>query len=363
MIVGILNHEEAVEPLAKILLTRHIQKNTRIQWTRTEAYLESCQQNFDNTKLLSVDFKRVNELLQQDLLEFRDTINSKYKKDFRKLINWLSENIHRYQLGDQYIIDLCVNHSKLSFVKAVTTQLSKKEPQWMLRGQPLDTQAPVVVRNIIGNEKVVSKNLALNKPMWFIDSGYTNFLTGKKTWHRLVRNHIHHNIGHRTFPADRLDMFSSFPRVWNQGGEKILVVESSAEYHQMIGSNLQDWTAQIKKSLSKLTNRPIGFKSKTESRKTRTSVYDVLKNHADEYYCVITHSSAAAIEAIWLGVPVITLGTHISSPVSRNSIDQINDLYRGPIGDWLCALSYCQFTKAEILNGTATKIMKKFHNV
>ena len=74
---------------------------------------------------------------------------------------------------------------------------------------------------------------------------------------------------------------------------------------------------------------------------------------------MISDSSAAAIEAIWLGIPVITLGRHISSAVARNDLGQINDLYRGSIGDWLCALTYSQFTKKEMYDGTALKIIKE----
>jgi hypothetical protein len=92
-------------------------------------------------------------------------------------------------------------------------------------------------------------------------------------------------------------------------------------------------------------------------------VYELLKDNPNDYYCVISESSVAAIEAIWLGIPVITLKQHVSAPVARTQISDINNLYRGPIGDWLCALSYCQFTKAEMLNGTAAKITRKFYHV
>ena len=61
------------------------------------------------------------------------------------------------------------------------------------------------------------------------------------------------------------------------------------------------------------------------------------------------------------GVPAITLDKHVSNSVTRNSLDQINDLYYGPLGDWLAWLSYCQFTFDELMNGTALTIIKKYH--
>ena len=39
----------------------------------------------------------------------------------------------------------------------------------------------------------------------------------------------------------------------------------------------------------------------------------------------------------------------------------INDLYRGPIGDWLCALTYSQWTLAEMRSGLAVKMIRRYH--
>jgi hypothetical protein len=363
MIVGILNHEEAVEPLATKLLVRHFQKTMPMSWNNTESYITQCRDEFSKTKLLTVDFSQINQCIQQDLQQWKNQVKLNYKQQFRKLVNWLSTNLDQYNIPPNYVIELCLKNTNDSFVKSVTRQVNKKEPQWVLRGQDVDHDQNMVIRNIIGNEKIISHKLATQGSMWFIDSGYTNFLTGKKTWHRLVRNHIHHDIQNKVFPADRLGMFTKFPAAWKQDGDKILVVESSPEYYKLIGTDIQDWRYCIKKQLANHTDKIIGFKSKSDDRKTRTSVYDIVKQNANEYYCVITHSSSAAVEAIWCGVPVITLGPHVSIPVARTRIEDINNLYRGPIGDWLCAISYSQFTKKEMLDGTALKIMRKFHHV
>jgi len=47
--------------------------------------------------------------------------------------------------------------------------------------------------------------------------------------------------------------------------------------------------------------------------------------------------------------------------VARNDLSQINDLYRGSIGDWLCALTYSQFNQQEMYDGTALKLIKEYH--
>ena len=82
-----------------------------------------------------------------------------------------------------------------------------------------------------------------------------------------------------------------------------------------------------------------------------------------DYYCSVSINSNSAVESIWAGVPAITLDKHVSNPVTRNRLDQINDLYYGPLGDWLAWLSYCQFTFDELMNGTAIDIVRRYHGV
>lgn len=362
MTIAILNQEELIEPLARQMLTRYINKKTKFSWNITDAYVDQCRENFARNQLLDISFDIVTQSMYRDHKVWRDLVMANYKSNYRELVKWLAENLKNHDLDRNHLIKLCLADPNPTFVKTMAKLVSKHEPYWHLRGEINATDDVVVLRNIIGNEQILSYKLAKSGLMWFMDSGYTNFLTGKKVWHRLVKNHIHHNIAGLKFPADRLSMFSKFPEPWRPGGETILVVESSEEYYRMIGTNIQSWRQQIFSKLSAMTDRPIKFKTKEDSRKTRVSVYELLQNNPNDYYCVISESSAAAIEAIWCGIPVITLGQHISAPVARNSLSDINNLYRGPIGDWLCAVSYCQFTQAEMLDGTAVKITRKFYN-
>jgi hypothetical protein len=162
------------------------------------------------------------------------------------------------------------------------------------------------------------------------------------------------------FPADRLKLLDSMPRPWRTQGNKILVVESSDYHHRMLGADRHVWRDNVTNELARNTDRPVEYRAKNMYRKTRDSVYDLLMS-SNDYYCVISDSSAAAVEAVWAGVPIITLNRHITTAIARTQIADINNLYRGPIGDWLCALTYSQFTKKEMQNGTAWRIIEKYH--
>jgi len=114
----------------------------------------------------------------------------------------------------------------------------------------------------------------------------------------------------------------------------------------------------VERELKKYTNKTIVFREKAE-KKVRTSLIQELAN--EDYYCVVSINSNAATEAIWCGVPVITLDRHITTPVSRSKLSDINNLARPYLAQWLCALSYSQFTQEELYDGTAIKILRKYH--
>jgi hypothetical protein len=353
----LLNRDEVLTQLAKRMLSQQLKK-IKPEWTNTNAYLDKMHTRMAKSGLIEIDFGTVNNLLRQDLQEYKDAIVIKYKDQYRPLIAWLEQNFNRLNIDRQYLIDTYVNSDTKNFVKTLGQQLTD-QPVWSIAGECVPDDQPVVIRNIINNEALLRHRLANHLPFWFIDSGYTNFLSGKKLWHRLIADHLHYNTPSRYFPADRLGLLPSMPAPWRTDGDSILVIENSEYHYQIFGTSLEAWRQQVETELRKHTNRRIEFRSKELNRKTRNNLYEHLKTA--NYYCVVVDASAAAIEAVWAGTPVITLNRHISSAVARNNLADINNLYRGPIGDWLCALTYSQFTKKEMFNGTALKLIEKYH--
>jgi hypothetical protein len=353
----LLNREEVVIGLAKRILAQHLKK-IEPTWVNTVAYLEKTNKRMEKSSLIEIDFPALNGLLRQDVQEHKDSVVAEYKKKYRPLIQWLGENFERLNVDRQYLLNSYVNSNAKNFVKTLGQQLTDT-PTWVLPKEPIPDDQTVVLRNIINNESVLKTRLEQHLPFWFVDTGYTNFLTGKKLWHRLVKNHIHHTPQMGYFPADRLQLLPGMPTPWRNNNGAILVVENSEYHYQMFGTTLPAWRDRVRTELEKYTARTVTFRPKELNRKIRDSLYDILKE--SDYYCVITDASAASIEAVWAGIPIITLGQHISTPVARTELSAIDNLYRGPIGDWLCALSYSQFTEKEMYNGTALKLIKKYH--
>lgn len=352
----IINREELVEPLARRILTQ-AHKQRPIQYIELDNYVKKVVKRFEKTQMLDIDFKEVNNLIHKTLAVYTDRLITDYKSQYRPLVNWLANRYLSLPVNNAQLLEWYADPEHKGFVKNIAKHISS-DVRYTVDD---DYYEPALIRNIINNEESIRSRILAGRPFWFTDAGYTNFIAAKgKPWHRLCCNHIHQNLSHMNFPADRLRLLETMPQPWRTQGSKILVVESSDQHHQMLGTDRHVWRDHVTNELARHTDRPVEFRAKIMDRKARDSVYDLLMS-SNDYYCVISDSSAAAVEAVWAGVPIITLNRHITTAIARTQVADINDLYRGPIGDWLCALTYSQFTKKEMQNGTAWRIIEKYH--
>jgi len=260
------------------------------------------------------------------------------------------------RLGEERIFRVYKKSKYKNFVKGTGIHLAKKT-SFIRRKDFSSYTNDCLIRNTVGNEDLLIQKIDNNYPFWFIDSGYTNFLETNKKWHRLVRNHLHYGE-YFDAPVDRLGIFKQFPMKWRQDGEYILIIEPGPFAAGIFHVDLKTWKYKIQEELRKYTDKPIRFREKVP-KDERTSLFDDLCN--DDYYCIVNINSNAATEAIWAGIPAITLDRHITNPVTKNNISDINNLYKGDLAKWLCMLSYSQFTKQELMNGTAKKIIDEYH--
>lgn len=305
----------------------------------------------------------------------KDKITKCVKKDLEIWIRKIEQQIENYRnhhyhlihkhieyfvekLGEQKIIDEYISSNVDGYIKTIGLQIDPNASM-VRRKHFSDAREDCLLRNTVGNEKLLIDKIDNNLPFWFIDSGYTNFIESNKKWHRLVRNHLHFNKDFQA-PSDRLSNFKTFPKPWKKTGSKILVVEPGSFAANIFHTDINVWKNQVVNELRKYTDRPIEFREKI-NKKTRTSLHELLLT--GDYYCTVSINSNSAVESIWAGVPAITLGKHISNPVTVNSLDKVNDLYRGPLGNWLSWLSYCQFTYDELMNGDALSMIREYHNV
>jgi hypothetical protein len=331
-----------------------------VELTNVIAYIEEKKQADRLEKFKGKIYGKIENAVSTDLRSYLEKVqkiisDSKEKKSalIKKKLKYIIS-----KFGEEQLFELYKNSSEATgFIKSVGLQIDK-DSKFKIRSTFTDAKEDCLLRNTVGNEKIIVDKIDYRYPFWFIDSGYTNFLEGKqKIWHRLVRNHMHHSFDF-TAPVDRLAIFKEFPKQWKEDGEFILVIEPGPLSAAIFHVDIKTWKYEIEKEIRKYSNKPIKFRPKLD-KKTRTPLYQDLLN--EDYYCLVNINSNAATEAIWAGVPTITLHKHITNSVSRNTISDINNLTRPNLANWLCMLSYSQFSYDELVNGTALPIIRKYH--
>ena len=358
-IVSLINDQELAEPLAHVMLRRRMRRS-RIAWRHTDQYTKGVVDTWRTTGQRNLDFVILHSLMQKDIDEWQQDIRTRYKRDFRPLVNYVSARLPALK-QDAELLAMVRDSARLGMIQGFGRHVAPSVRAITVR-QYQSTSVPILIRNVINNESVIRDRMAKNKPWWFMDTGYTNHLEGKKTWHRVTRNGLHvvPDIN-RHWPADRLSLLKTFPDPWHASGTKILIVESSKHHYELFGDSLEQWRQRVATELDQYDSSLERIWYSKQGKKDRVNVYDLLRQDPRSWYCVISDCSAAAIEAIWLGIPVITLRDHVTTPVARSEIKHIHDLYRGPLGNWLCALTYSQFSKRELENGAAWKILRRHH--
>lgn len=337
----------------------------------------TCYKDIEHNQHNTAEAMRWSIERKDKLWKFRDKIKERLyhgvKTDLKEYISKISIVIDEKKQKDIAILKSKIDTilEKLNENNVIEEyKKSQKEGFCKSPGLMIDPNATLVrrknysdisddcmIRNTVGNEKFLTEKIDRSLPFWFIDSGYTNFIEPNKKWHRLVRNHLHF---HKLFdaPCDRLGMFREFPKEWRNSGDRILVIEPGQFAANIFHVDIKQWKYNVEKEIKKYSDKKIVFREKAPKKKRAPLHKHLLE---EDYFCVVNINSNAATESIWAGVPVITLDKHITNSISKSNISDINNLYRGPLGNWLAMLSYSQFTYQELIDGTAVNIVRKYH--
>ena len=303
-------------------------------------------------------YKKIKKAVERDLLGYTRKVRTKTREIREENFHGIHKNIETIisKLGKENIFRKYQQSKFKDFVKGTGNTLTNN-PQLIRRKEFTDYKQDCLIRNTVGNEELLVTKIDKSYPMWFIDSGYTNFLEPNKKWHRLVRNHMHYGKNFDA-PVNRLNNFPIFPVPWRKNGEIIYIIEPGPFAASVFHVDLKTWKYDVAKELRKYTDKRIVFRKKAPLRQRPKLIKQLLN---EDYHCIVSINSNAATEAIWAGIPAITLGTHITNPVTKNKLSDINNLYYGDLSKWLSMLSYSQFTKEELMNGTAKRIIDKYH--
>jgi len=358
----LLNNKEIAHFLLSLIDYKTIVDERGLKPTlhNTTKYVETMSPKMYDERNAEKLQEKIEKNVRDDILNYKTNIERVLEHTREKHYNRVHQNIEFFidKLGLEEIFRLYKKSGFQNFVKS--TGLNIDPDADLMRRKDFESYTDdCLIRNTVGNEELLIKKIDNNYPFWFIDSGYTNFLEYNKKWHRLVRNHLHYGE-YFDAPADRLKNFKKFPAQWRNDGEYILIIEPGPFAAGIFHVDLKTWKYKVEKELRRYTDKKIKFREKAPKNE-RTNLYDELCN--EDYYCIVNINSNAATEAIWAGIPAITLDRHITNPVTVNKLSDVNNLYKGPLGNWLCMLSYSQFTKEELMNGTAQTCVEKYNAI
>jgi hypothetical protein len=222
---------------------------------------------------------------------------------------------------------------------------------------------PIVVRGLSTSSQAAIKHCwETNRTYYAIDTGYFGNVGKIKTWHRITKNNLQHLGPILDRPNDRLKRILDYRYTKNTNGKKILICPPSDKVMSLWNQPDPDaWTKQVIEELKTYTDRPIEVRLKP-NRSERVSTHTIEAALKDDVYCLITYNSIAATEALINGKPAIALGPNAAQVLCNKSLSEIENLYyptKDEMFAFMCHLSYAQFTRKEMQDGTAWRIVNE----
>jgi hypothetical protein len=234
-----------------------------------------------------------------------------------------------------------------------------------------DVSKPVIFRGIT-KRKHINRAREANRDFYYMDTGYFgNFPSignpsGKKTWHRVVKNELQHTTS-IDVPSDRWDqLVANDPKLkwtgWKTKGNKILLVIPNAKACHFFGFDLDQWKTQTIQTIKQHTDMPIVIRTKgSRSDRNQNSIYAALDNNI---FATVTFNSIAAMESIAYGIPAFISVPCAASPLANTDLSKIRTpIYPNEelVQKHCRTLAYGQFSYTEILNGTAWNIIQRYY--
>lgn len=217
---------------------------------------------------------------------------------------------------------------------------------------------PVVFRGITKHKHMKACDVA-GRDYFYIDTGYFGNVR-KKFYHRITKNAMQ-NIGPIIErPFDRLEQVGWRKKKFRPG-RNILVCPPSAKAMSAFGLNLEKWIEETIATIKQHTDRPVVIRQKV-SRRERSSTDTMEMALANDVHCLVTYNSIAASEALLLGKPAFALGPNAAHQLCLSDLTKIEKPYIPSLDElslWAAHLAYCQFSEAEMRDGTAWKILNE----
>lgn len=201
---------------------------------------------------------------------------------------------------------------------------------------------PAMVYGILrGCDRIIRQCEWIDRPFYHVDHGYfkRGSLETNPGYYRVTLNGLQH-IGKGDDPT-RFERLNINPKPWRKTGKNILLIPLTGATAQFHNINPHEWLSTVTTEIQKHTDRQIIVKPKTQGD---------LKDYLEDTWCVVTHTSNVAIDALMFGIPVVALGPSAARPVSW-SLQDIERPWWPDREPLFWGLADNQFTLDEIRRG------------
>lgn len=138
----------------------------------------------------------------------------------------------------------------------------------------------------------------------------------------------------------------------------VVVADPSPTYQRFHG--IEGWLDRTVAELRNLTDRRIVVRDKEMQRNAidRRPGGRRLWEDIREAYCLVTHGSNAAVEAVIMGCPVFVHPDSAAALVGLTDLGRIEKPVYPDRQMWLNTLAYSQFSEAELVDGTLWRLLR-----
>lgn len=218
--------------------------------------------------------------------------------------------------------------------------------------------------------RIMKDAVAAGKTVVFVDLGYWGRRDGGRYrgYHKVAINSRHptayiESLYGFTAPRERRLMPKLIP--WRAPGKHILLCGMSERAANAVGLDANEWELKTIERIRKVTDRPIVYRAKPSWRgasplpHTKFDPHPTIGPALENCHIVVGRHSNACCEALILGVPAYC-EDGAAYPLSIHDISQIESPIRPENrAEWLNALSWCQFSVAEIRSGFMWRTLKR----
>lgn len=175
---------------------------------------------------------------------------------------------------------------------------------------------------------------------------------GRNQYYRVAKNTYQHD-GSGNYPPDRFHRFGRWVYPWRSGGSHIVVCPNSDVYFGLHGLDGPTWVRDTVATLRQHTDREIRVRWKKTALPIQADLVDA--------HAVVVFSSAAAVDALIVGVPVFTLADFACSVrMGLSDLTKIESpIYPDDREAFLWALAYHQWSLSEMIQGMAWRTLQE----